>query len=230
MRKFEGNINGKVYTNETDFNNALLDLDSTKNIVVSYRFTSVPDLKNETKLIDDGHDNECGNIVSETDYIKGIINTSEIDVDLIKKLKNASNKTDIYHNVIKRIEDFDVKISDNLLHINELKSDYKKLDEKIKLINNQIKTLDDANNNYYLQKEYYSNIKNLVQEEAIEEVKEESRDEQCCGCGSCTCGVIDDVPSTEDIYNMTPKEIKEFLNRYNINNLSDLVNFFIENC
>ena len=38
-----------------------------------------------------------------------------------------------------------------ILHINELKSDYK----RVRRYNSQIQTLDDANNNYYLNKEYY---------------------------------------------------------------------------
>ena len=37
----------------------------------------------------------------------------------------------------------------------------------MKLINSQIKTLDDANNNYYLNKEYYTNIKNLFVIDAL---------------------------------------------------------------
>jgi hypothetical protein len=117
---------------------------------------------------------------------------------------------------------FDAKIEDNLLHINELKSDYKKLNEKIKLINNQIKTLDDANNNYYLHKEYYTNIKNLV-----ELPDDERKNEGCVYIKENECD--NETITFEDIYNMTPYALAEYLKKKKINTLSDLVEYFINN-
>lgn len=231
MRKFEGNINGKKYTDEKEFNKALLDWDGKEDMSVSYQYISVPDEKDETKLLDINVCNkEYNNYVSDRDYIKNISNKSDVELDsnLINKLKNASNKSDIELNVCKKINDFDNKISDNLLRINDLKSDYKKLDEKIKLINSQIKTLDDANNNYYLHKEYYTNIKDLF----VTPVDVNDSKESCCtcDCGECKCNDNKEIPSLKDIYDMTPQELAKYIKKNNIYNLADLVEFFIKNC
>ena len=50
MRKFEGNINGKKYTDENEFNKVIAEWDGTKDMSVSYYFTYVPDTKDESKL------------------------------------------------------------------------------------------------------------------------------------------------------------------------------------
>lgn len=231
MRKFEGIINGKKYTDEKEFNKALLDWDGKEDMSVSYQYISVPDEKDDTKLLDTNVCNkECNNYVSESDYIKNISNKSDVELDsnLINKLKNASNKSYIELNVCKKINDFDNKISDNLLRINDLKSDYKKLDEKIKLINSQIKTLDNANNNYYLHKEYYTNIKDLL---VTPVDANKSKESGCtCDCDECKCNEKKEIPSLKDIYDMTPQELAKYIKKNNIYNLADLVEFFIKNC
>ena len=142
-------------------------------------------------------------------------------------LKCASNKSDIKRNVCKKIVDFGNRIEDNLLHINELKSDYKKLDEKMKLINSQIQTLDDANNNYYLNKEYYTNIKNLLDRPVdIPETEENCN----CGCDSGECKCKDKNTTTlKDIYDMSPEELARYLNKRKIFTLADLVEYFLKN-
>lgn len=231
MLKFKGNINGTVYTDEKEFNKAILEWDGKNNMSVSYQYISVPDENDEDKLLESNVCNkECKNYVSESDYIKNISNKSDVELDsnLINKLKNASNKSDIELNVCKKINDFDTKISDNLLRINDLKSDYKKLDEKIKLINSQIKTLDNANNNYYLHKEYYTNIKDLF---VTNVDANESKESGCkCDCGECKCNEKKEIPSLKDIYHMTPQELAKYIKKNNIYNLADLVEFFIKNC
>lgn len=214
MRKFNGNINGVDYTDENEFNKALFELDGTNDMTVSYQYVSVPDVKNE----------ECNSekIVLENEYVKNISNRNEIKLDsnLINKLKNATNKTDINKIVNDKIVKFDNKIEDNLLHINDLKSDYKKLDEKIKLINSQIKTLDEANNNYYLQKEYYTNIKSLIESsDNTPEIKSDS----CCGC-NCGC----EGCNVCDYDNMSPQELVKYFKENNVPNLAKLIEYFIK--
>ena len=234
MRKFEGSINGKIYTDENEFNNAIAEMDDTCDICVSYKFVSVPDTIDDslnTNSYENMNDKECDekNYVSENQYIKNITNKNdvELDSDLIDMIKHASNKSDIKRNACKMIGDFDKMIGDNLLHINELKSEYKKLDEKIKLINNQIKTLDDANNNYYLIKEYYTNIKDLLDKPVD---TPESKDE--CKCDDkCKCDEkndMDELLSLKDIYNMTPYELAKYINKRKIYTLADLVEYFIK--
>ena len=212
MRKFEGNINGKIYTDEKEFDKALAALERTDDMFVSYRYVSVPGAmdgaKDEPKLLENKNKVaiDCNkNYVSENQYVKNINNKKdvELDLELENRLKCATNKSDIKRNVCKKIVDFDSKIEDNLLHINELKSDYKKLDEKMKIINAQIQTLDDANNNYYLNKEYYTNIKNLLDTP----VDIPASKEKCaCGCedGECKCDDKNKVMTLMDVYRMSP--------------------------
>ena len=244
MRQFEGNINGKIYTDEKEFDKALSTLEKTDDMFVSYRYVSVAgaaDGCKEPKLLENANSSktaiDCNkNYVAESQYVKNITNKNDVELDekLVNKLKLATNKSDIKHNVCKKIVDFDNKINANLLNINEMKSDYAKLEEKMKLINNQIQTLDNANNNYYLNKEYYTNIKNLLDTPVdIPETKEE------CGCGcncngsSCTCGKQDDKKSEtislKDVYNMSPYDLARYLNKRKIFTLSDLVEYFIKN-
>jgi hypothetical protein len=231
MRKFEGNINGKKYTDEKEFNKALLDWDGKEDMSVCYQYTSVPDENDETKLLDSNVCKECNNFVAESYYVKNVSNKSDVklDIDLINKLKNASNKSDIELNVCKKINDFDNKISDNLLRINDLKADYKKYEESIRLINSQIKTLDDANNNYYLHKEYYTNIKDLF---VTPVDNNESKEKSGCTCG-CACDECDDkkeMLSLIDMYFMTPQELAKYLKKKNIFNLADLAELFTKKC
>ena len=231
MRKFEGSINGKIYTDENEFNNAIAEMDDTCDICVSYKFVSVPDTNDDSNSYENMNNKESDekNYISENQYIKNITNKNEVglDLDLINKIKCASNKSDIKRNVCKRIVDFDNMIGDNLLHINELKSEYKKLDEKIKLINNQIKTLDDANNNYYLNKEYYTNIKDLLDKPVdIPESKDECKCDDKCKCDEKND--MDELLSLKDIYNMTPYELAKYINKRKIYTLADLVEYFIK--
>lgn len=228
MRKFEGNINGKIYTDEKEFDKALLQMEDTGDVYVSYKYVSIPDVNVETKLKSVDSDNESvKNYVSENEYVKNITNKKDVvlDAELISKLKNSSNQSDIKETACKKIADFDNKISDNLLHINELKSDYKKLDEKMKLINSQIKTLDDANNNYYLNKEYYTNIKDLF----VEVDAFDSNDECECGCEECKGKPEKDEPITiADICKMTADELSRHLDKNKIHTLGDLVEYFLK--
>ena len=235
MRKFEGNINGKIYTDEKEFDKALLQMEDTGDVYVSYKYVSIPDVNDETKLKSvDSNNESVKNYVSENEYVKNITNKKDVvlDADLISKLKNSSNQSDIKETACKKITDFDNKISDNLLHINELKSDYKKLDEKMKLINNQIKTLDDANNNYYLNKEYYTNIKDLfVEVDALDsnDKCECGCEDSECTCDECKCDSEKDKPITiTDICKMTADELARHLNKNKIHTLGDLVEYFLK--
>jgi hypothetical protein len=241
MRKFEGNINGKIYTDEKEFDKALLLMDDKDDVYVSYRYVSVSDTNDNSKLKSDSNDNK--NYISEDQYVKNIADKKDVDMDveLINKLKNASNKSDIKDVVSKKITYFDNKISNNLLHINDLKSDRDKLEEKMIMINNQIKTLEDANNNYYLNKDYYTNISDLFIETTD---ASDSKDEHECGCGcndnECTCGCDnteckcsndkDEAITINDIYKMSPYELVKYFHNKKVYTLGDLVEYFIKNC
>ena len=86
MRKFEGNINGKIYTDEKEFDIALATLERTDDMFVSYRYVSVPgaaDGCKETKLLENKNQNkaaiECNkNYVSEYQYVRNINNKKDV--------------------------------------------------------------------------------------------------------------------------------------------------------
>ena len=235
MLKFEGNINGKVYTDEKEFNEALAKLDKTDYRCISYRYVSVPGIfdTDDKEQRDNRNFIEYNKNIDEGQYVRNITNENDVipEEHLINKLKSASNKLDIKNNVCKKIDDFTNKISSNLLHINELKTDYKKLEEKINLINSQIKTLDDANNNYYLNKEYYKNIKKALDDDTITSEDNEQKDNNECKCvGDNLFNVVDEslkhsFEEVCDIVNMTKNDLAKKLNIYNI---SDLVDYFLK--
>ena len=242
MKKFEGNINGKIYTDKEEFEKALLSMDDTGDVCVSYKYVSVSDTNDNSKLTYDT--TPIRNYISEDQYVKNITDKKDVDLDdeLIFKIKNSNNKSHIKDVVSKKITYFDNKISNNLLHINDLKSDRDKLEEKMIMINNQIKTLDDANNNYYLNKEYYTKIDDqLIETTDASDSKDENEcgcecnnDNECaCGCDSneCKCGTDKDkVITINDIYKMSPYELVKHFHNKKVYTLGDLVEYFIKNC
>lgn len=241
MVKFEGNINGKVYTDEKEFNEALSKLTEKDYNYISYKYIQIPsalnldfdkELKDNKNCIDCNKiDLDCAKYVSDNEYIRNITCKKDINPDdeLINKLKCASNKSEIKRNVYKKLAYFKNLISGNLLQINELKSDYKKFEEKINLINSQIKTLDNENNNYCLNKEYYTNILKYL-ENSLTPVSEKQEEKENCDCGDkccdkCNCNNKDLKSSCDYSFEKTPREVLENLNIYN---LSDLVDYFLK--
>ena len=232
MLKFEGTINGKVYTDEKEFNEALSKLDKTDYRCISYRYVSVPGIfdTDDREQRDNRNFIEYNKNIDEGQYVRNITNEDDVvpEKHLIDKLKSASNKLDIKNNVCKKIDEFDNKISINLLHINDLRAEYKKLEEKINLINSQIKTLDDANNNYYLNKEYYKNIKKVLDADTITSEDKEQKEHCDCGdkcCDKCNCNDKSLKNLLDGSFVKTPQEVLE---RIGIYNLSDLVDYFLK--
>ena len=255
MVKIEGNINGIVYTDEKEFFDVLSKLKKTDDLYVSYRYVSVPGaLDDKTEQTDNRNFVDYTKYVRDNEYVRNITQKNDVnpDANLINKLKCASNKSEIKRNVYKKLEDFTNLISSNLLQINELKSDYKKLEEKINLINSQIKTLDNANNNYYLNKEYYTNIAKYLEDSLTPVVEKQEEKENCdcgdkcncndknlkklldesfeknCGdkcCDKCNCNDKNLKTLIDESFEKTPQEVLE---RIGIYNLSDLVDYFLK--
>ena len=230
VKKFEGKINGINYTNEKDFFDDLSELNNTDNLSVSYRYVSVPGaLDYKIEQTDNRNFVDYTKYIRDNEYVRNITQKNDVNPDdeLINKLKCASNKSEIKRNVYKKLEDFTNLISSNLLQINELKSDYKKLEDKINLINSQIKTLDNANNNYYLNKEYYTNIAKYLKDEPTQVVEKKDVKDNCdCGdkcCDKCNCN--DKKTLFDESFVKTPQEVLE---RIGIYNLSELVDYFLK--
>ena len=229
MLKFEGTINGKVYTDEKEFNEALAKLDKTDYRCISYRYVYVPGIfdTDDKEQRDNRNFIEYNKNIDEGQYVRNITNGDDVvpEKHLIDKLKSASNKLEIKNNVCNKIKYYDNKISNNLLHINNLKTEYKKLEEKINIITNQIKTLDDVNNNYYLNKEYYTNIKNELEYSPEQFEKEEQKDNGDYLFNSIDESLTHSFEEVCDMVNMTKNDLAKKLNIYNI---SDLVDYFLK--
>ena len=241
MVKFEGNINGIVYTDEKEFFDVLSKLKKTDDLFVSYKYVSVPGaLDDDVEQTDNSNrfqksiwqtDNrnfvDYTKYVRDNEYVRNITYKKDVNPDdeLINKLKCASNKSEIRRNVYEKLEDFTNLISNNLLEINELKSEFKKLEEEIYLINSQIKTLDNANNNYYLNKEYYTNILKYL-ENSLTPVIEKQEEKESCDCedkccNKCNCDDKILKTSFDESFAKTPREVLENINMYNLSNLVD---------
>ena len=246
MTKFEGKINGINYTDEKEFFDDLSKLKKTDDLCVSYRYVSVPGvLDDNIEQTDNSNrfqkyvwktDNrnfiDYTKYVRDNEYVRNITQKNDVNLDdeLINKLKFASNKSEIKRNVYKKLEYFTNLISSNLLKINELKYDYKKLEEKMNFINGQIKTLDIANNNYYLYKEYYTNIAKCLEDELTPVEKQEEKENCDCGdkcCDKCNCNDKSLKTLFDESFEKTPQEVLE---RIGIYNLSDLVDYFLKKC
>ena len=93
MRKFEGNINGKIYTNEKEFDKALLQMDDNGDVCVSYRYVSIPDVNDEPKLKSvDSNNESVKNYVSENEYVKNIADkTDNLTSNKEKVIENVQN-------------------------------------------------------------------------------------------------------------------------------------------
>ena len=91
MRKFEGNINGKIYTDEKEFDKALSQIEDTGDVYVSYKYVSIPDVNDEPKLESVDSDNESiKNYVSENEYVKNITNKKDAVLDAVIELGTQS--------------------------------------------------------------------------------------------------------------------------------------------
>ena len=246
MTKFEGKINGINYTDEKEFFDVLSKLKKTDDLCVSYRYVSVPGaLDDKVEQTDNSNrfqksvwqtDNrnfvDYSKYVRDNEYVRNITQKNDVNPDdeLINKLKFASNKSEIERNVYNKLEYFTNLINSNLLQINELKAEHKKLEEKIYLVNSQIQTLDNANNKYYLNKEYYTNIAKYLENSLTPVVeKQEEKEENCdCGdkcCDKCNCNDKSLKNLLDGSFVKTPQEVLE---RIGIYNLSDLVDYFLK--
>ena len=79
-----------------------------------------------------------------------------------------------------------------------------------------------------MNKEYYTNIKNLLDTPVdIPETKEECN----CGCdeADCKCKENTTTPTLKDIYDMSPYDLAKYLNKRKIYTLADLVEYFLKN-
>ena len=135
MLKFEGTINGKVYTDEKEFNEALAKLDKTDYRCISYRYVSVPGIfdTDDKEQRDNRNFIEYNKNIDEGQYVRNITNEDDVvpEKHLIDKLKSASNKLDIKNNVCKKIDEFDKRVKTVVVFDNGIIIETEKLKYKV---------------------------------------------------------------------------------------------------
>lgn len=173
MKKFVGNVNGKSFDNEEDFNKeakeAIKKNDGTLSISSYYSYTSdgVEENKDDDKF------------VSTSEYLIGGRKPDKVTSDsveykvsdeLVTRIKEASNKDIIRKNVERHVNNLVDSIQnysksvDKLEH--EIESLQKSLYEKI-----------DVQKELKGKRKYYNTILDYLDEPEVEETKEEVKEE-----------------------------------------------------
>lgn len=194
MKKFVGNVNGKSFDNEEDFNKeakeAIKKNDGTLSISSYYSYTSdsVEENKDDDKF------------VSTSEYLIGGRKPDKVTSDsveykvsdeLVTRIKEASNKDIIRKNVERHVNNLVDSIQnysksvDKLEH--EIESLQKSLYEKI-----------DVQKELKGKRKYYNTILDYLDEPEVEETKEEVKEE------------VKEEPEKEYVKPIIKKDLKDF--------------------
>ena len=194
MKKFVGNVNGKSFDNEEDFNKeakeAIKKNDGTLSISSYYSYTS--------DSVEENKDDDKS--VSATEYLIGDRKPDKVTSDsveykvsdeLVTRIKEASNKDIIKKNVERHVNNLVDSIQnysksvDKLEH--EIESLQKRLYEKI-----------DVQKELKGKRKYYNAILDYLDEPEVEETKEEVKEE------------VKEEPEKEYVKPITKKDLKDF--------------------
>ena len=173
MKKFVGNVNGKSFDNEEDFNKeakeAIKKNDGTLSISSYYSYTSdsVEENKDDDKFVSTSEyligDRKPDKVTSDSVEYK-------VSDELVTRIKEASNKDIIRKNVERHVNNLVDSIQnysksvDKLEH--EIESLQKRLYEKI-----------DVQKELKGKRKYYNTILDYLDEPEVEETKEETKEE-----------------------------------------------------
>ena len=194
MKKFIGNVNGKSFDNEEDFNKAADEAikknDGNLSISSYYSYTSDD---NDVKKIEDKKDDK---FVSTYEYFLGnkkpdnVTSDSveyEVPESLVQRIKEASNKDSIRKNVEYHRNYLVDGMSKQSMEIDDLQSDIEHLQKRLyDKIHDQ--------NDLQGRRRYYNTILDILDEAEAEEPKEEVKEE----------------PKKEYVKPVTKKDLKDF--------------------
>ena len=194
MKKFVGNVNGKSFDNEEDFNKAANEAieknDGNLSISSYYSYTSDD---NDVKKIEDKKDDK---FVSTYEYFLGnkkpdnVTSDSveyEVPESLVQRIKEASNKDSIRKNVEYHRNYLVDGMSKQSMEIDDLQSDIEHLQKRLyDKIHDQ--------NDLQGRRRYYNTILDILDEAEAEEPKEEVKEE----------------PKKEYVKPVTKKDLKDF--------------------
>ena len=190
LKKFVGNVNGKSFDNEEDFNKAADEAikknDGTLSISSYYSYTSdsVEENKDDDKFVSTSEyligDRKPDKVTSDSVEYK-------VSDELVTRIKEASNKDIIKKNVERHVNNLVDSIQnysksvDKLEH--EIESLQKRLYEKI-----------DVQKELKGKRKYYDAILDYLDEPEVEETKKEVKEE----------------PEKEYVKPITKKDLKDF--------------------
>ena len=194
MKKFVGNVNGKSFDNEEDFNKeakeAIKKNDGTLSISSYYSYTSdsVEENKDDDKFVSTSEyligDRKPDKVTSDSVEYK-------VSDELVTRIKEASNKDIIKKNVERHVNNLVDSIQnysksvDKLEH--EIESLQKRLYEKI-----------DVQKELKGKRKYYNTILDYLDEPEVEETKEETKEE------------VKEEHEKEYVKPITKKDLKDF--------------------
>jgi len=194
MKKFVGNVNGKSFDNEEDFNKAADEAirknDGNLSISSYYSYTSDD---NDVKKIEDKKDDK---FVSTYEYFLGNKKPNNVTSDsveyevpesLVQRIKEASNKDSIRKNVEYHRNYLVDGMSKQSMEIDDLQSDIEHLQKRLyDKIHDQ--------NDLQGRRRYYNTLLDILDEAEAEETKEEVKEE----------------PKKEYVKPVTKKDLKDF--------------------
>ena len=192
MKKFIGNVNGKSFDNEEDFNKAADEAikknDGNLSISSYYSYTS-----DDEKSNDDVKDDK---FVSTYEYFLGdkkpdnVTSDSveyEIPETLTQRIKEASNKDSIRKNV-------EYHVNNLVDSIHKYDKDVNKLESEIEGLQKRLYEKIDEQKDLKGRRRYYNTILDILDEAEAEEPKEEVKEE----------------PKKEYVKPVTKKDLKDF--------------------
>lgn len=194
MKKFVGNVNGKSFDNEEDFNKeakeAIKKNDGTLSISSYYSYTSdsVEENKDDDKF------------VSTSEYLIGGRKPDKVTSDsveykvsdeLVTRIKEASNKDIIRKNVERHVNNLVDSIQNYSKSVDKLEHEIESLQKSLYEKINERKELEGR-------WRYYDAILDYLDEPEVEETKEETKEE------------VKEEHEKEYVKPITKKDLKDF--------------------
>ena len=173
MKKFVGNVNGKSFDNEEDFNKeakeAIKKNDGTLSISSYYSYTSdgVEENKDDDKF------------VSTSEYLIGGRKPDKVTSDSVEynfpdvlatRIKEASNKDSIRKNV-------EYYVSNLVDSIHKCSKEVDELEREIEGLQKRLYEKIDVQKELKGKRKYYNTILDYLDEPEVEETKEETKEE-----------------------------------------------------
>ena len=194
MKKFVGNVNGKSFDNEEDFNKeakeAIKKNDGTLSISSYYSYTSdsVEENKDDDKFVSTSEyligDRKPDKVTSDSVEYK-------VSDELVTRIKEASNKDIIRKNVERHVNNLVDSIQNYSKSVDKLEHEIESLQKSLYEKINERKELEGR-------WRYYDAILDYLDEPEVEETKKEVKEE------------VKEEPEKEYVKPITKKDLKDF--------------------